>query len=57
MTMVYCTLLWIFVSKCDSCSCVRVCKGVCVCVCKVVRVYLQGCACVPVCGSVGVCSD
>ena len=57
MTMVYCTLLWIFVSKCDSCSCVRVCKGVCVCVCMVVRVYLQRCACMPVCGSVGVCND
>ena len=40
-------LLWIFVSKCDSCSCVKVCRrGVRVCVRKVVRVYLQRCVCV-----------
>ena len=51
-------LLWIFVSKCDSCSCVKVCRrGGHVCVRKVVRVYLQGCACVPAYGCVGVCSD
>ena len=58
MTVVYCMLLWIFVSKCDSCSCVKVCRrGVRVCVRKVVRVYLQGCACVPAYGCVSVCSD
>ena len=56
VTVVYCMLLWIFVSKYDSYSCVRVCgkggEGD-------VRVCVQGGACVlaRVCVCVGVCSD
>ena len=38
------------VCRCDSCS---VCRGVCMWVCRVVQIFLQGCACVPACGCVG----
>ena len=53
MTVVYCMLLWIFVSKCDSCSCVRVCRGG-------VRLCVQGGACIPIrvcmCACMWVCA-
>ena len=51
MIVVYCMLLWIFVSKCDSCNCVRMCRGVCMCVCARWCVYT--CKGVDVCLHVG----